>query len=149
VQIIKISLRILGREHPSTLSIMFNLASTYRNQGQWKEAEELEVQVIEISLRVLGREHPDTLGSITNLALTYQNQGRWKKAEELKAQVIKISLRVLGREHPDTLTTICRKTIDFCGPCVPSAQLTHKLLVIKGLSAHHENNHPLDYRGLL
>jgi hypothetical protein len=40
-----------------------NLASTYWNQEQWKEAEELGVQVIETSLRVLGKEHPDTLTS--------------------------------------------------------------------------------------
>src|SRR6266568_2423461 len=33
--------RVLGEEHPSTLISMGNLASTYRNQGWWKEAEEL------------------------------------------------------------------------------------------------------------
>jgi hypothetical protein len=61
-------------EHPDTLTSMANLASTYRNQGRWKEAEELEVQVMETSLRVLGAEHPDTLTSIANLASTYKNQ---------------------------------------------------------------------------
>ncbi|OCK72835.1 hypothetical protein K432DRAFT_411387, partial [Lepidopterella palustris CBS 459.81] len=34
--------KALGLEHPSTLASMANLASTYRNQGRWKEAEELE-----------------------------------------------------------------------------------------------------------
>src|SRR3954469_21221439 len=29
----------LGAEHPDTLTSMANLASTYRNQGRWKEAE--------------------------------------------------------------------------------------------------------------
>jgi len=38
---------------------MNNLASTFWNQGQWKEAEELEAQVIETKKRVL-REYPDT-----------------------------------------------------------------------------------------
>jgi hypothetical protein len=47
---------------------MANLASTYRNQGRWKEAEELFVQVMETSLRVLVQEHPDTLTSMNNLA---------------------------------------------------------------------------------
>ena len=42
----------LGWEHPSTLTSKANLASTYRNQGRWKEAEELEVQVVEMSARV-------------------------------------------------------------------------------------------------
>ena len=38
-------LRLFGAEHPETLTIMGNIASTYRNQGQWKGVEELEVQV--------------------------------------------------------------------------------------------------------
>jgi hypothetical protein len=39
--------RVLRRENPDTLTSMANLASTYRNQGRWKEAEDLEVQVME------------------------------------------------------------------------------------------------------
>jgi Tetratricopeptide repeat len=55
--------RVLGQEHPDTLTSMANLASKYRNQGRWKEAEELEVQVKETRKRVLGQEHPSTLTS--------------------------------------------------------------------------------------
>jgi hypothetical protein len=40
---------------------MVNLASTYWNQGQWKEAEELEVQVMGTEKRVLGQEDPSRL----------------------------------------------------------------------------------------
>jgi Tetratricopeptide repeat len=47
--------RLLGQEHPGTLSSMNNLASTYQNQGRWKEAEELGVQVMETTKRVLDR----------------------------------------------------------------------------------------------
>src|SRR5204863_5431303 len=85
---------------------MANLASTYRNQGRLKEAEELEVQVMETRKRVLGAEHPATLTSMANLASTYRNQGRWKEAKELEVQVMETSLRVLGAEHPDTLTSM-------------------------------------------
>src|SRR5438105_15873076 len=38
---------VLGVEHRSTLSSMANLASIYRNQGRWEEAEKLDVQVTE------------------------------------------------------------------------------------------------------
>ena len=65
-----------------------NLASTYWNQGRWKEAEELEVQVMETRKRILGQEHPSILTSMANLASTYRNQGRWKEAEELEVQVM-------------------------------------------------------------
>jgi len=75
--------RVLGPEHPDTLTSMANLALTYTDQGRWKEAEELGVQVLETKKRVIGPEHPSTLTSMANLASTYRNQGRWKEAEEL------------------------------------------------------------------
>jgi hypothetical protein len=59
----EMSKRVLGAEHPGMLIAMGNLASTYKTQGQWKEAEELDIQVMETSKRVLGAEHPDTLGT--------------------------------------------------------------------------------------
>ena len=69
-------MRVLGEEHPYTLSAMANLASTYRDQGRSKEAEELDVKVMDARSRVLGVEHPDTLRTMANLAATYRNQGR-------------------------------------------------------------------------
>ena len=45
--------RISRLEHPSTLSSMVNLASTYWNQGRWDEAAKLEVQVMDRRKRVL------------------------------------------------------------------------------------------------
>jgi tetratricopeptide (TPR) repeat protein len=76
MQVIKTRKRVLGEEYPDTLKSMGNLASTYRNQGRWTEAEEIDVQVIKTSRRVLGEEHPETLRSMGNLASTYRNQGR-------------------------------------------------------------------------
>jgi len=64
VQVMETRKRVLGEEHLYTLTSMGNLASTYRNQGRWKEAEELDVQVMETRKRVLGEEHPSTLTSM-------------------------------------------------------------------------------------
>jgi tetratricopeptide (TPR) repeat protein len=96
----------LNQDDTDTLTSMRNLASTYTNQGRWKEAEAQLVQVMETSKRVLGQEHTDTLTSMNSLALTYNNQGRWKEAEELEVQVMETFKRVLGQEHPDTLTSM-------------------------------------------
>ena len=38
--------KLLGAEHPDTLTSMASLATTYRNQGRWNEAEQFEVQVM-------------------------------------------------------------------------------------------------------
>jgi Tetratricopeptide repeat len=75
--------RVLGLEHPYTLTSMTNVASMCRDQGRWKEAEELFVQAIEMGKRVLGPEYPCTLSSMVNMALTYGNQGPWKEVERL------------------------------------------------------------------
>jgi len=37
VQVVETRTRVLGAEHPDTLNSRANLASTYRNQGRWKE----------------------------------------------------------------------------------------------------------------
>ncbi|KAF2194133.1 hypothetical protein K469DRAFT_191889 [Zopfia rhizophila CBS 207.26] len=62
--------KVLATEHPSTLTSMADLASTFWNQRRWKEAEELEVQVMVRRKRVLGEEHPDTLTRMNSLAFT-------------------------------------------------------------------------------
>jgi Tetratricopeptide repeat len=80
---------------------MGNLASTYRSQGRYTEAEKLVVQVIEVRKTVLGLEHPDTLASVNNLASIYWNQGRWAEAEKVNVQVMEAFKTVLGPEHPD------------------------------------------------
>jgi len=82
------------------------IASTYRHQGRWTEAEKLFVQVIETSKTALGPEHPSTLTSMANLASTYRNQGRWTEAEKLEVQVIETRKTALGPEHPDTLASM-------------------------------------------
>jgi Flp pilus assembly protein TadD len=70
VQVMETTKRVLGEEHPYTLTSIANLAFIYSKQGRWKEAESLEVQVMETTKRVLGEEHPHTLTSMSNLAST-------------------------------------------------------------------------------
>lgn len=67
-------MRTLGADHPSTLTGMTNLASTYRNQGRREEAEKLELQVMETRKTKLGADHPSTLTSMNNLAFTLKAQ---------------------------------------------------------------------------
>jgi hypothetical protein len=77
--------RSLGEEHPDTPTSMANLASMYRNQGRWKEAEELHAKELKVCKRLLGEEHPDTLINMKQPCLhiegtwprcgSYQNNG--------------------------------------------------------------------------
>jgi hypothetical protein len=87
------------------LTSMANLASTYRNPGRWKEAEELEVQVIETRKRVLGKGHPSMLTSINNLAFTLKERGQNTEAIKLIETCIQLQTPVLGTDHPYTLSS--------------------------------------------
>ncbi|KAI0443545.1 hypothetical protein F4803DRAFT_307094 [Xylaria telfairii] len=105
IDLVQLNKTILGDMHALALASMLNLASTYRNQDSWEQAELLQKQVVEARKAILGAEHSDTLASIHNLALTYQKQSRWEKAEPLLKQLIEIKERILGAEHPDTLAS--------------------------------------------
>jgi hypothetical protein len=67
-QVLEATARLLGKEHPDTLTAMSNLAQTLYAQGDLAGARKLEEQVLEARGRLLGKEHPDTLTSMNNLA---------------------------------------------------------------------------------
>ena len=53
VEVMDMRKKLLGTEHPDTLTSMANVASTYQNQGRWNEAEQLKVQAMDMSKKVL------------------------------------------------------------------------------------------------
>ena len=53
--------RVLGEEHPDTLTSANNLGVSLLKQKQYAEAEELLQAALEASRRVLGSAHPNTL----------------------------------------------------------------------------------------
>ena len=82
---------------------MGNLASSYRVQGRWTEAEKLDVQVMEISMAVLGPEHPDTLKSMWNLSHTLKELCRHAEALSMLQTCVQLQTRRLGPGHPYTV----------------------------------------------
>ena len=60
----------LGVDHPDTLISIADLASTYRSQSRWEDAERLQRQVMEARKAQLDADHPETLTSMINLAST-------------------------------------------------------------------------------
>jgi tetratricopeptide (TPR) repeat protein len=102
MQVTEVRKRVLGPEHPNTLTSMDNLAAAFWNQGRWKEAEELEMQVTEVRKRVLGPEHPNTLISMRNLAFTWKSQGRDVEAFGLLSECYLLQKQKLGADHPHT-----------------------------------------------
>ncbi|KAJ7243975.1 hypothetical protein C8J57DRAFT_1191507 [Mycena rebaudengoi] len=93
----------LGAEHPDTLAIMGQLATTYWDLGKFSEAEALQVAVLEKRKQTSGSEHPDTLTAMNNLAVTYRGLGKFSEAEALQVAVLEKRKQTSGSEHPYTL----------------------------------------------
>ncbi len=98
--------KLLGKEHPDTLTNMSNLALVLNYQGKYVEAEEMNRQVLKLREKMVGKKHPDTLMSMSNLASVLNSQGKYVEAEEMNRQVLKLREKTLGKEHPNTLTSM-------------------------------------------
>jgi Tfp pilus assembly protein PilF len=98
--------KVLGREHPSTLSSVNNLGNVLDSQGKYEEAEAMHRRALEAREKVLGREHPSTLTSVSNLGNVLFRQGKYEEAEAMHRRALEAREKVLGREHPSTLTSV-------------------------------------------
>jgi hypothetical protein len=68
--------RLLGPDHPDTLTSRNNLANAYQDAGRTAEAIALHQRTLADRERLLGPDHPSTLGSRNNLATAYRDAGR-------------------------------------------------------------------------
>ena len=105
-QVLTARTRVLGPDHPDTLTILNNLAGAYHAAGRLDEAITLYEQVLTDSIHILGPDHPNTLTILNNLAGAYESAGRLDEAITLYEQVLTARTRVLGKDHPATLATL-------------------------------------------
>jgi hypothetical protein len=113
---------MLGAEHPDTLRIMNNLASTLWAQGDYASAQSLQEEVLAVSRRVLGSEHPDTLRIINNLAVTLFQLVEVTKARELVAEALSIAIEKYG-PAPTFSQALINTAVDLGMPLPPDALL--------------------------
>ena len=97
--------RMLGPDHPDTLSARNSLAAAYRDAGRAGEAILLFEQTLADRERLLGPAHPDTLTSRGNLAAAYRDADRAGEAIPLLEQTLAGRERTLGADHRDTLNS--------------------------------------------
>ena len=94
--------KLLGVEHPDTLTSVNNLASVLRDQGKYEAAEEMNRRALEGREKVLGVEHPDTLTSVYSLAYLFHHQQRYNDASVLYLRASAGFSKTLGPDHPTT-----------------------------------------------
>jgi tetratricopeptide (TPR) repeat protein len=107
--------RVLGEEHPDTLTSASNLALNLWGLGRYEAARRLNEDTLARSRRVLGEEHPDTLNSASNLVADLWSLGQYEAARQLAEDTLAGRRRVLGEEHPDTLASANNLTPNLRG----------------------------------
>ena len=102
-ELLELRTKLLGKEHPDTLTSVNNLANVLDDKGDYAGAEALYRRCLEAHERTLGKEHPDTLTSVNGLASVLADKGDYAGAEALYRRCLEAQERTLGKEHPDTL----------------------------------------------
>jgi tetratricopeptide (TPR) repeat protein len=96
--------RVLGKEHPQTLTSVNSLAECLRALGDAAGALPLHRRALESRERVLGKEHPDTLASVNNLAGCLYALGDAAGALPLFRRAADGFDSLLGPGHPSSRT---------------------------------------------
>jgi hypothetical protein len=97
--------RLLGPDHPDTLSARNSLATAYHAAGRTADAIPLVQQILAARERLLGADHPSTLASRNNLASAYRAAGRPAAAIPLFEENVAACERLLGADHPRTVAS--------------------------------------------
>jgi tetratricopeptide (TPR) repeat protein len=99
--------RVLGDDHPATLSSRHYRAVVLHARGRYAEAEAAYDRIYEARRRVLGDEHAETLRTRHYRAMVWHACGRYADAQAEYQQVYEARCRIpgAGPEHRHTLAT--------------------------------------------
>jgi hypothetical protein len=78
--------KVLGKEHPDTLSSLYSLIDTLESLENLPAAEALFRLELERCGIVYGPEHTETIRSLRNLASLLEKQGKITEAEAMRRQ---------------------------------------------------------------
>src|SRR5207302_733385 len=117
--------RVLGEDHPDTLSSYYSLGNLHEALNRPDAAEANYRRALDGRLALLGPDHPDTLTSQNELGALYlysrhqtiraantlavfllYHSKQYERADQLLRTTLATAERDLARDHPDTLNTV-------------------------------------------
>jgi tetratricopeptide (TPR) repeat protein len=98
--------KVLGEEHPHTITFLNNYAYVLRSLGRVEEAEPLYKQALTLRRKVLGEDHPHTISSLNLYAIVLRLLNRAQEAEPLYKQALEQRRKSLGEDHLETITVL-------------------------------------------
>jgi len=129
---------VLGKDHPSTLTSVNNLAELLRGNGDYAGAEPLYRRALETQERVLGQDHPYTLDSMKDLADMLEKTECFNEARLLRLRRID-ALSAKSDTPPQTLRSLA---LDYfkLGEFAKAEELLNRLLE-SGFEASGTHHH--------
>ena len=97
--------RVLGPDHPDTLTMRNNIATWTGKAGDVGTALSICESLLPDRLRVLGPDHLETLTTRSNIAAMTGEAGDVRKALVLYQTLLLDQQRLFGDDHPDLLKT--------------------------------------------
>jgi tetratricopeptide (TPR) repeat protein len=104
-EVLDLSLKVLGEEHPFTALSYSYLAINLKGQGRYAQAQSLFEKALDLDKKLLGEEHPNTANCYRNLAANLDAQSKYPQAQGLFEKTLGLRKKVLGDEHPNTVTS--------------------------------------------
>jgi len=98
--------KVLGMDHPKTLSIYNNLGNFYREKASFKKSEDFYRQALFGYETVKGKEHPDVFMLLNNIGLLLENTGNHEEAGSFYQRAFEGYKKAYGVEHLDTLSVL-------------------------------------------
>jgi Tetratricopeptide repeat len=113
-EVVEVTERVLGKEHPDTLTRMNNLASVLSDQRQYEKAAEIQVVVVVGFLRIFGSEHPNSRRCMNTLLTIWEFQGIEENAvEEALLQLFERAVNRTIQLHPELEGTSSNNMADI------------------------------------
>lgn len=135
------SLENYGDNHPYTLNITINLASTYRNLGKLEVAKKL-IEDILTKEKYIGKKHIIIINALINKIALLLMLEKCDEASSLIEECLPIVKERLGKKHPDTL----KIKESFAITLLTAKEYTEAIELLKGILIEKEeqlpNNHP-------
>jgi tetratricopeptide (TPR) repeat protein len=103
---LEIRRRMLGEDHPQTVSDAGNLAAVIMDMDKLAEAEPLAREALTKSRVIFGDEHASTLKNMNTLGQVLFRLNRFTETEPLYREALATGRRVLGENHPDVIIWI-------------------------------------------
>ena len=95
--------RLLGVDHPETLSTLVDFAVNAQNMGHYKVAKLRFEEALEAYEKILGTQHPATLAVSNNLGLLFEQMGMFDDSASLLKESLNTANELLGESHPTSI----------------------------------------------